>query len=373
MECATDCVQSLRRSRGWPRAIRSRVAPEVEPRSPYAAASRCRRASEAARRVSSVAWARSEAVRFCAGDVLPIGTPLDGGTASRQVARCAMPDGGARVRIIRGPHDAMLRPAAFDLLVGSRFVVTPQSNRMGYRLEGPVHSPRARRRHPLRRDADRLAAGAGVGPADPADGRSPDDRRLSEDRDGDHRRSADRRPARAGRLDRVRGVHARRGDRRAQRRKRAACGSAMRVTDFERASARRVRRRRVCGATRRWRRSRRSRSAGRRTGWWTRTASEAVGRRSRLARDAGAAGDGARRRIERAGRRRRRARPRDPRARRRRAAGRRRSRCAPTPASRSTAWSAGRSTAASPGSKRGPARRAPSAARSSATRTSAAG
>ena len=42
-------------------------------------------------------------------------------------------------------------------------------------------------------------------------------------------------------------------------------------------------------------------------------------------------------------------------------------------ASRSTAWCAGRSTTASPASKPGPARRARSAAQSSATRISAAG
>jgi antagonist of KipI len=71
------------------------------------------------------------------GDVLPIGTPS---TEARLPAGRAlsMPDGGACVRIIRGPHDAMFMPGAFDALVGSRFVVTAQSNRMGYRLEGPV-------------------------------------------------------------------------------------------------------------------------------------------------------------------------------------------------------------------------------------------
>ena len=49
-----------------------------------------------------------------------------------------IPDGGARVRIIRGPHDTMFMSDAFDSLVGARFVVTAQSNRMGYRLEGPL-------------------------------------------------------------------------------------------------------------------------------------------------------------------------------------------------------------------------------------------
>jgi antagonist of KipI len=71
------------------------------------------------------------------GDVLPIGRPS---TEARLPAGRAlsMPNGGARVRIIRGPHDMMFASGAFDALVGSRFVVTAQSNRMGYRLEGPV-------------------------------------------------------------------------------------------------------------------------------------------------------------------------------------------------------------------------------------------
>lgn len=72
-----------------------------------------------------------------AGDVLPIAQPS---AEPRFTAGQAltMPDGGARVRIIRGPHDTMFTPGAFDTLVGSRFVVTAQSNRMGYRLEGPM-------------------------------------------------------------------------------------------------------------------------------------------------------------------------------------------------------------------------------------------
>ena len=72
-----------------------------------------------------------------AGDVLPIGKPSME-TPPRAGRALTMPDGGARVRIIRGPHDTMFASAAFDTLVGSRFVVTAHSNRMGYRLEGPV-------------------------------------------------------------------------------------------------------------------------------------------------------------------------------------------------------------------------------------------
>jgi antagonist of KipI len=72
-----------------------------------------------------------------AGDVLPIGKLSMEARVSAGHA-LTMPNGGARVRIIRGPHDTMFTVAAFDTLVASRFVVTAQSNRMGYRLEGPV-------------------------------------------------------------------------------------------------------------------------------------------------------------------------------------------------------------------------------------------
>ena len=53
-----------------------------------------------------------------------------------------MPEGGARLRVIRGPHDGMFTAAAIDTLFNSRFTITPQSNRMGYRLSGPsmVHA-----------------------------------------------------------------------------------------------------------------------------------------------------------------------------------------------------------------------------------------
>jgi antagonist of KipI len=72
-----------------------------------------------------------------AGDVLPIG---ESSMKARVPAGRAlvMPDGGAQVRIIRGPHDTMFTSDAFDTLVGSRFALTAQSNRMGYRLEGPA-------------------------------------------------------------------------------------------------------------------------------------------------------------------------------------------------------------------------------------------
>ncbi len=74
---------------------------------------------------------------LAAGDVLPIGPA--GTVASHRAGRAMkMPSGGARLRVLLGPHDAMFTPEALGTLLGSRFTITPQSNRMGYRLEGPA-------------------------------------------------------------------------------------------------------------------------------------------------------------------------------------------------------------------------------------------
>lgn len=71
-----------------------------------------------------------------AGDVLPVGTS----TRSTHVTNgrpLTMPEGGAILRVIRGPHDSRFTPAALQQLFTGRFTITPESNRMGYRLEGP--------------------------------------------------------------------------------------------------------------------------------------------------------------------------------------------------------------------------------------------
>jgi biotin-dependent carboxylase-like uncharacterized protein len=69
-----------------------------------------------------------------AGDVLPVG---DSNTTPRRSGRpLAMPESGARVRVMRGPDDAAFSNAAYETLLQSRFIVTPESNRMGYRLAG---------------------------------------------------------------------------------------------------------------------------------------------------------------------------------------------------------------------------------------------
>ena len=42
----------------------------------------------------------------------------------------------ARIRIVAGPELPLFRDGALDALTGTDYIVTPQSNRMGYRLEG---------------------------------------------------------------------------------------------------------------------------------------------------------------------------------------------------------------------------------------------
>lgn len=69
------------------------------------------------------------------GDVLPIGgQPV---VARRlNVRPLPLPRGGARLRVIMGPHENRFTEAARRTLVRTRYVVTPDSNRMGYRLDG---------------------------------------------------------------------------------------------------------------------------------------------------------------------------------------------------------------------------------------------
>lgn len=71
-----------------------------------------------------------------AGDELPVGAsvfvPVRPGRPLR------LPVGGTRMRVIVGPHDGMFTDKAIAALLNSRFLVTPQSNRMGYRLGGAL-------------------------------------------------------------------------------------------------------------------------------------------------------------------------------------------------------------------------------------------
>ena len=69
------------------------------------------------------------------GDRLPIGSIVEG-VDSRGMP-LVLPDGGARVRVVAGPQDDWFTDEALNALTSTRFTVTPESNRMGYRLSGP--------------------------------------------------------------------------------------------------------------------------------------------------------------------------------------------------------------------------------------------
>ena len=74
--------------------------------------------------------------QLTAGDRVTIGARAAG--TPRVGAPLPLPDGHARIRVLPAPHRARFTDRAWTLLTGSRFLVTPQSNRMGYRLDGPA-------------------------------------------------------------------------------------------------------------------------------------------------------------------------------------------------------------------------------------------
>jgi len=72
-----------------------------------------------------------------AGDVLPVGHSPVSPTLTRGLP-LALPDGGARLRVVPAVHRERFTDEAWGLLVHAQFTVSPQSSRMGYRLDGPV-------------------------------------------------------------------------------------------------------------------------------------------------------------------------------------------------------------------------------------------
>jgi biotin-dependent carboxylase-like uncharacterized protein len=67
-----------------------------------------------------------------AGDVLPLGIPLQPTKGSAVRAKTVA--SGARLRVISGPQDEFFPSDALDVLVGTRFVVATDSDRMGFHL-----------------------------------------------------------------------------------------------------------------------------------------------------------------------------------------------------------------------------------------------
>ena len=72
-----------------------------------------------------------------AGDVLPVGAAPRPSSPSRP-SPLVVPAGGATLRVLPAVHRERFTAEAWQRLTSERFVVSPQSNRMGYRLDGPA-------------------------------------------------------------------------------------------------------------------------------------------------------------------------------------------------------------------------------------------
>jgi antagonist of KipI len=89
-----------------------------------------------------------------AGDRLPVAATARI-TDSQPGDGLSLPMGGSAVRVVPAVHRDRFTDGAWETLTTARFMVTPQSNRMGYRLDGPplAHA----------RGADMLSEGMAVG------------------------------------------------------------------------------------------------------------------------------------------------------------------------------------------------------------------
>lgn len=73
-----------------------------------------------------------------AGDRVPV-LARPPARPSRKAAGLTLPTGGcAQLRVVPGPQDEWFRADALKSVVGVSFRISPRSNRMGYRLEGPA-------------------------------------------------------------------------------------------------------------------------------------------------------------------------------------------------------------------------------------------
>ncbi len=73
-----------------------------------------------------------------AGDRIEVGPATSTVDASRRLPPLPLPDGGARLRVLPGPDLNRLPPGSLERLQTTRYVVSANSDRMGYRLDGPA-------------------------------------------------------------------------------------------------------------------------------------------------------------------------------------------------------------------------------------------
>lgn len=78
---------------------------------------------------------------LAAGDRLPLGSAPFGQPTRRPDGPRPAAEGGRRLRVLPGPQEEWFPPETLERLQRSRFQVSPQSNRMGYRLHGARLTP----------------------------------------------------------------------------------------------------------------------------------------------------------------------------------------------------------------------------------------
>lgn len=72
-----------------------------------------------------------------AGDRLPVLAKASAGPMRKAVGLTLPTGGRARLRVVPGPQDEWFQSEAMRMMAGVSFRISPRSNRMGYRLEGP--------------------------------------------------------------------------------------------------------------------------------------------------------------------------------------------------------------------------------------------
>lgn len=73
-----------------------------------------------------------------AGDRIEVGPGRPPAERRPHASALTLPDGGARLRVLIGPHQNRFTRETVMKLHSSRFVLSSRSDRMGYRLEGPA-------------------------------------------------------------------------------------------------------------------------------------------------------------------------------------------------------------------------------------------
>jgi antagonist of KipI len=77
-----------------------------------------------------------------AGDRLRLGSANVQRTAPSTGLEPVVVSNGARLRVLTGPQEDLFPSSALEILLGSRFVLSPESDRMGFRLTGERPIPR---------------------------------------------------------------------------------------------------------------------------------------------------------------------------------------------------------------------------------------